>query len=94
MTLLTILRSRIPPSASWSNVTNFVVKRPRDFSNLELESPGVSIIMVDDVLKILNLPPSHLFTYANQPNFFAQKQPDSGFQNSQNLHKNAYLLKV
>lgn len=37
--VLTTLRSKMPSSASWSNVTNLVVSKPNDFSKRELSTP-------------------------------------------------------
>ena len=38
--LLTCFKSRMPSSASCNNVTNLVVNKPKDFSNLEFSDPG------------------------------------------------------
>ena len=56
----------MPPSASCNSVTNLVVSSPKDFSNLELESPGVSMaiipMVVDDACEMA----SQIFKFATK----------------------------
>ena len=62
----------MPPSASCNSVTNLVVSSPKDFSNLELESPGVSMVIIPMVVDDACEMASQIFKFATNATCFGQ----------------------